>query len=149
MAFNLTRSTATLTKFATLARAATATIRRKLSAVPAQTSSPTPRLALGNGLASALRRRLPPARHRDLSAPTGPNDQGPTLEEPGRPAAHSRPERHAADLTRTRHRHPTNRWIEAKPVLGRPGSWMSRNTRPSRSRSPQRHTTHPPIRHET
>jgi hypothetical protein len=46
MAFNLTRAAATLTKTATLARATTATIRRKLIAVPARIATSARRLHL-------------------------------------------------------------------------------------------------------
>ena len=46
MAFNLTRAAATLTKTASLAKAATATIRRKLIAVPARIATSARRLRL-------------------------------------------------------------------------------------------------------
>lgn len=46
MAFNLTRAAATLTKVASLAKAATATIRRKLIAVPARIATTARRLHL-------------------------------------------------------------------------------------------------------
>ena len=46
MAFNLTRAAATLTKAAALAKATTATIRRKLIAVPARIATSARRLHL-------------------------------------------------------------------------------------------------------
>jgi hypothetical protein len=46
MAFNLTRATATLTQAATLAKATTATIRRKIIAVPARTATSARRIHL-------------------------------------------------------------------------------------------------------
>ncbi len=69
MAFNLTRAAATLTKARTLARATTATIRRKLVARPspdrdlrqAPTPAPAHRLALANRLADPLRPLFPRA----------------------------------------------------------------------------------------
>ena len=46
MAFNLTRAAATLTKTTSLAKAATATIRRKLITVPARVASSARRIVL-------------------------------------------------------------------------------------------------------
>ena len=86
MAFNLTRAAATLTEASSLARATTATIRRKIINVPARIATlgpppapaPARALALANRVVSALRHTLPTARQRtDLTTRPQPYEKEP------------------------------------------------------------------------
>jgi len=83
MAFNLTRAAGTLTKVAAMAKATTATIRRKLITVPARIATSARRLhlhlhlplALGGGVVGALRRALHQTRRQgDLTTDPCPSE---------------------------------------------------------------------------
>ncbi len=66
IAFNLTRAAATLTARPSLAKATTATIRRKLITVPARVASSARRITLHLPAALALAARVDPTVHPRL-----------------------------------------------------------------------------------
>ena len=123
IAFNLTRAAATLTGPG-LAKATTATIRRKLITVPARVASSArrvtlhlpDRLALGDRLDRAVHPRLrTTATHR---RPDHPADTGTTKDPRGthlaaRPGDQPRPPHQTTRRQRTRRSAPAHRWIEA------------------------------------
>ena len=123
IAFNLTRAAATLTG-PTLAKATTATIRRKLITVPARIASSArrvtlhlpARLALGDRLDRAVHRSLrTTARPRDLTTQprtARPRTPSGTPGQRGRRTATPSP-RPTTQRTGSRGRHQAHRWIEA------------------------------------